>query len=116
MLGPKRKPKVWFMYPEILKTMILQHTLLCPKVLQKSHFLPFPYGYFFQFCSVERQHGNFIFAFCFHGGVLGLEKHIQTRNMKKKICAQKKWWKQVRLLWATENGVAQCRRSFSKSR
>ena len=29
------------------------------------------------------------FAFCFHGGVLGLEKHIQTRNMKKKnLCTK----------------------------
>ena len=73
--------------PRNSQTMTFKHTLLCPKVSQKSHFFTislriFKDLTFFQFCSVERQHGNFIFAFCFHGGVFGLEKHIQMRNMK----------------------------------
>ena len=28
LVGPKRKPKVWFIYPEILKTITFEHMLL----------------------------------------------------------------------------------------
>ena len=88
LLGAKRKAKVWFIYPEILKTMTFKLTL-CPKVFQSfakitffTIFLKKLKDLTFQFCRVGRQHSNFIFAFCFHGGVWGLEKHIQMRNMK----------------------------------
>ena len=89
--------------------------------------MPFSYGNlsslvdFFHFYIVERQHGNFIFALCFEGGVLGLEKHILMRNMEKKKCVGYKksmgvGGRGVLLLTATENGAFQWRHNFSRSR
>ena len=41
---------------------------------------------FFQFCSVERQNGNFIFAFCFRfGETYPNEKY----EIKKNLCTKK---------------------------